>query len=467
MPIEFAPPAAGVQPFNITPVQYSDPLETLARMQQMRTQGIQQQTAQLGLQQAQMQMASNKAMLDAFVKGGGDPAKTEELMRGSGQVLPGDLIGFKNHMLDFQTKTANLRKDQQKILQDDTNQYAGYLQSVTDQDSLNAANQKATAAGISDSVQRLTTFPGDMQHVKAYANSLLGQAQLLENQLKGQQIETSEAQAGEAKAKTLEAQQAVTKGEAEATVRDIQAAPTDPATGTPTPQAWADLRKTHPTLPPQPTADYIGRLTRSTVAPEKQPEYDINQMKVRLGLMGNDKFDQFMMQYARSINKTPATLQPGEFMTGLGKYAELTADPVLRAIAIGQKGLQEQLTRAQVASLLNENAIEGFARDLLNLDMAPSQFNELRSGRVSWGPQVIQRAREMAAAEGKPFSMAALDAKFKTWENTETKFATGPEAQMIRSFDNLMQHTGLMEDARKALAGSDFPAMKAIANALG
>src|SRR5215471_2609146 len=109
MPIEFAPPAAGVQPFNITPVQYSDPLETLSRMQQMRTQGLQQQQAQLGLQQAQMQMASNKAMLDAFVKGGGDMDKTEQLMRDSGQVLPNDLIGLKNHMLDFKTKTATLR----------------------------------------------------------------------------------------------------------------------------------------------------------------------------------------------------------------------------------------------------------------------------------------------------------------------------------------------------------------------
>jgi hypothetical protein len=73
MPIEFAPPPVGnLQGFQIPSPQSTDPLATLAQMQQMKTQRIQQQNAQLQLQQAQMKMASQKAMLQAFIDAGKD-----------------------------------------------------------------------------------------------------------------------------------------------------------------------------------------------------------------------------------------------------------------------------------------------------------------------------------------------------------------------------------------------------------
>ena len=472
MPVDMAPPQLPLQGYNIPAPQYTDPLETIARMQQMKTQALQQQQAQLGLQQAQLKLGSNQAMMKAFVQGGGDIDKTVQLMSQSGQVLPDDMIALQNHLQDYKTKAANLRKDQQQILKDDTNQYAGYLDGVTDQDSLNAANAKAKQAGIGDNVQRLTVYPGDAAHVKAFSNSLLGQSQLLDQQLKGEQI-TKEKEAAKTEQLTQQVKkQEIAKGTNEQLQLDIQSAekdPNDPAGITPSPAAWQRIASNPAykdlNLPPSITPQYISQLT---VPAKDLPDYQLKQMKQKLGIFGDGPEEQYLARYARSIGKTSvADLTFPEYRTGMNLYAQDKQDPQMRQIALAQKNLQEQMTKATLASLPTPDSIDMFARMALNHDMAPSQFNELRSGRVAWAPQLFTRAAQIAQQEGKTFSPSTLEAEYKSMQGTEEKFANGPEAQMARSFSNLMEHVGLIDEARKALAGNNLPLLQAIGNGIG
>jgi hypothetical protein len=470
MPIDMAPPQLPLQGYNIPAPQYTDPLETLARMQQMKTQAIQQQQANLGLQQAQLKLDSNKAMMDAFVKGGGDIDKTMNFMSQSGKVLPEDMITLQNHLQDYKTKAATLRKDQQQILKDDTNQYAAFLNGATDQESLNAANAKAQQVGIGDNVPRLTVWPGDVDHVKAFANSLLGQSQLLDQQLKGEQIKREQAGTASELAKTQETQQNVAKGDVEAAVRDIQLSAKDPATGTPTPDSWARIRALHPNLnlEPVPTKEGIANLTGAAVPVKDQADYQLKQLRLRLGMFGDSPEEQYLARYAQTLGKKSlADLTFSEYRAGMQKYAEDKQDPQMRQIAMQQKNLQEQLTQAQVASLPNPKAIDLYANMLLSHDMSPDQFAELRSGRVAWAPQVFQRAAQIAQSQGKAFSPATLEADYGAMRDTEKTFATGPEAQMARSFSNLMEHVGLIDQARKALGTGNIPLLRAIGNSIG
>lgn len=183
MPIEFAPPSAQVQPFQIPAAQYTDPLETLARMGQLRTQNLQQQNTQLQLQQSQMQLASQRGMLAAFVQAGNDPDKAVDLMMQSGQVLAPDIMGFQTHLQDYKNKIATWRKDQQEIAAKDFDTASGAYQNVDSVDALNAANAKLRKQGVNEDAL-ITAYPGDPEHMKAMANGLGMYSQILERQSK-------------------------------------------------------------------------------------------------------------------------------------------------------------------------------------------------------------------------------------------------------------------------------------------
>jgi hypothetical protein len=200
------------------------------------------------------------------------------------------------------------------------------------------------------------------------------------------------------------------------------------------------------------------------------PDYQLKQKKLQMGIFGDNPEEQFLARYAQSLKgqgKSIADLSFPEYTRGMQLYAESKQDPVMRQIAMSQKNLQEQMTRATLASLPTPESIDTFANMMLNHDMSPSQFSELRSGRVAWAPQVFTRATQIAQQTGKPFSPSTLESEYRTMQGTEDKFANGPEAQMARSFSNLMEHVGLLEEARKALPGKNLPFMQAIGNSIG
>src|SRR5215472_8105143 len=203
MPIEFAPPQVDSGTLNIAPVQYTDPLQTLAQMSQLRTQGLQQQTAQIGLQEAQIKMDSHRAMLNAFTQGGGDPDKTYQAAIQSGRVLPEDLTALQTHILTMRKDAAALNQAQRTQFNANLDAYHGLLEVVTDQAGMDAANQEAQRRGLLTPVSPQMSFTPltqftDPTHLTAYLNGLEGHQKILEDASK--QAQTTEATAKGAQA---------------------------------------------------------------------------------------------------------------------------------------------------------------------------------------------------------------------------------------------------------------------------
>ncbi len=266
--------SGNLQGFQIAPVQSTDPLQTLAQMSQLRTQGLQQQEANLQLKQQQMQMDSNKAMMQAFVDGGGDPDKTQTLVNRDPSILASDKIGLQTHMLDLATKRSALTEQQRKIQDDENDHWAGLLDGAQNQDDVNSALARGLQegykppAGMVDAQGNMTQFT-DPQHIKAYSNGLLSLSKLDAAKLSQQQVATSAAQASEANTRNAIAQRTQA-------IAEIQGA-ADPATGMPALTDYTAIKQRYPQagLPDVLTPGALKLLTRSTVAAKEQPEYDI------------------------------------------------------------------------------------------------------------------------------------------------------------------------------------------------
>jgi len=120
--IEFAPPGPEVQPFQITPPQSSDPLETLARLQAIKGQQLSQQSTQQEMQQRQMQIDQTRQInaaymgaltTDASGKSTIDTAKLSNALatHGAGAAIPTVMKGIT----DFQKSTADLAETNGKV----------------------------------------------------------------------------------------------------------------------------------------------------------------------------------------------------------------------------------------------------------------------------------------------------------------------------------------------------------------
>jgi len=194
-----------LQGFQIAPPQSADPLETLARMSQLRTQGLQQQQANLQVQQQQLQLASNKAIMQAMAEGGGDLEGTMNAMKNHPNILPQDWLGIQQHAMQYATQQAALTKDKLGIQNEQHEQWASLLKAkpVDSQDALNSVIRQGVARGLPvpqeflDQQGNVMPYTGDPQHYVAMANGL----QLLP-QLSKQNLE--EMQAGEASGKQIE-----------------------------------------------------------------------------------------------------------------------------------------------------------------------------------------------------------------------------------------------------------------------
>lgn len=194
-----------LQGFQVTPAQSIDPLQTLAQMGQLRNQQIQRQQAGLQLEQGRMELASNKAMMDAFARGNGDWDATEKLLDASPNILPSARMALEQHRLQIRKDIVGLTEQEFNLAQKNRDRYAGLLEGAYSQDLINKANQDFIQGGgsfadpndpQSRGVTPLTTFT-DKNHVDAFRNGLLLESQQKELALK-------EAQAGEASGKQIE-----------------------------------------------------------------------------------------------------------------------------------------------------------------------------------------------------------------------------------------------------------------------
>jgi hypothetical protein len=289
-----SPPSPELQPFTTQGPAYSDPLQTLAQMQEMRTRGMQQQVAGLGLQQARLKMNSQKALLDAFVKGKGDLDQTYQNAVQSGEVLPEDLTSFQTHKVKYEQDVAALDEKKRTMLGEDINNYLGTISGVKDQPALEAANAAAQKRGLFQSGKFAPLMQYDDTHLAAYTNSLLGLKTIVDRAKEQAGIAKTAAETEESKAKTTEIGQKTAIGERALAISEIRSAPVDPATGTPTPAAWDAIVKAHPSLrlPEQPTRQYIDQLAESTVNEKDIPEYRIKQAEanaIKAYASGNPK----------------------------------------------------------------------------------------------------------------------------------------------------------------------------------
>lgn len=468
MPIEFAPPAPNLQGFQIPAAQYTDPLQTLSQMGQLRNQNLQAQAAQMQIQQEQIKLRDLNGMRAAMQQWDGkNPDDLFTAARQNG-VSPTTLLDMQNKLLAHQeamqkldTETVTNAKAHNKRL----SSLLAPVEKETDPGEQENLWNDAIAQGVKQGDIKAAdvaqfAYPGP-EGVKKRRVSLDYEQYLLE-QKSEQEIAASQETARKTK---LENQ----KADREQAAQEIQAA-IDPATGVPSPADWARIQKAHPqvTLPDMPTPGSVQQFTRAAVPVEKQPEYDINSMKAKLGLMGNTEFDQYMVQYARSQGLTPATLQPAQWIAGATKYnREVTKDPMMEAMLLQMRTSQLAMEKTQLAAVPTKEQIHSMGVDLYNGDMSPDELSLIKQRSINDANQIIDEARKEGIAKGKPFSLANAEIAYRTRQKTEEAFARGPEAQMVRSFDNLIAHTGMMWDARKALSSSDLPTIKAIAGALG
>ena len=476
MPIEFAPPPVGnLQGFQIPGPQYSDPLQTLAQMQQMKTQRLQQQQAGLQLQQEQMNMQSQQGMMRAYQEAGGDLEKMAQIAPKYG-VLPDHLMKIQQTFAEMankraQTKLYGSEADKNAMAAQDQEHDLLYQAYQPVFDEKDPAKQQALVGQIN---QNLTNQGWDPKKLLQYNGpDSVTQAQHAYTTWNGIKARAEEAEKAATTAKTKVETAGLDRQRA---IADIQTADMDPQTGTPTPAAWAALKAKYPNvdLPESaPSKQWLDKFVRSGVVPKDQPEYDINQFKKDMGLMGNTEYDQYMAKYAQSLNKKAKDLNFDETRAGTQLYAKDKMDPTLYALAVGQKGLQENLLRSQTQNLPSDEDIQYYGKAMATGDATLQQIRELGTRGGNFTPRAVRAAEEYVQKNGnplfpgKPFSMANLESALDTRDTTEKKFSTGPEAQMIRSFDNLMQHTDLLDKARLALKNGNVPALNAIANRFG
>lgn len=352
MPLEFGPPPGGnVQGFQIAPVQTADPLQTLAQMNQLRNQNLQQQNITQEMQQRQTQLDSNQAMMQAMADGNGKYDDTHDLMVKSGKVLPQDLQAFETHAQAIRLNAAQQKKVDFENLSNDRETYATKIAQATSQEDIDKTNQWAETNNISTDIPRVNQWTDPLTN-KAHAHSILLLNQ--QEQLAHEEAETAGLTATAATQKAQAARLETENAFQQRTLglQDVMAAQTD-KDGRPLPAAWSAIRAKYPSLnlPDVPLDKQgIAQLIRSQIIPDKLPEYDLMVIKANMGMLGNSDLDQYMARYAVGKGKTLPQLTMDEYNAGLrtaqdaGVVAPTEVNLALRA-ASGDKQAQVALNR--------------------------------------------------------------------------------------------------------------------------
>lgn len=218
--------------------------------------------------------------------------------------------------------------------------------------------------------------------------------------------------------------------------------------------------------------DKVATLQKSLGVPvAEQPKFDLDRAKLRMGVFGDSEFDMFLGKNAGQFKnadgtpKTAAQLTGPEFNSLLGNYAQVKQDPVMRDMAIASKGLQEAMLRVQTDLNPTPEDIHMLAQNMVNHTMAPSQFSEIKARGTASGAglKIVTEAQRI----DPNFSMERADAEYNAMKQTETKFTSGKEADLVRSNNVAMEHLGMLDQARQAMANGNFQVLNYLANGLG
>lgn len=193
--------------------------QMMALRQQAQLNPIQLQSAQLQLQQEQMNVGSQNALMQAYTQAGGDPDQTLRLAAQTGKVLPKDMLAFQQQQLAYKTGLANLTKTQLETMQSQNGELRDAIDPIfqlPQEQQVPAANRLlAQLHGMNPAQmqlqygltpQQLSQLPpGAIQSVdqlKFFEATLAGHEKATEEQLKAAQAEKTTAEIPGARAES-------------------------------------------------------------------------------------------------------------------------------------------------------------------------------------------------------------------------------------------------------------------------
>lgn len=363
------------------------PLRQQEMQADLTTKNLANQQTQIGLQEAQIiQQAFRNPK---YRKSDGTFDYSGALSDLQGQVRPSTLQGMQT-FIDTHAKNAAdtsklvqeaedlKRKGEAQDRQYHSDLFAGLLDNYTPQ------NVMATLAGLPPRYAK--EAPALWQQYQADPDAFKQEI----GNLITPETKDRLAKLAQTKASTAETNQKVITGNLDLAARTVPDNPEDWA------KWYAGLDdETKRRVPANYSAAAADKVRRMGVSVEKQPEWDLNSYKAKMGLVGNTEYDQFLVQYAKSLGKTPAQLTPEEGLASFGAYAEKKQDPQMRAAALAQKNLSDVLKQIQIDQQPTKDQASLLADDIVNHRLAPDQISQIRGrGNGSLGLMVYEAAKK-------------------------------------------------------------------------
>ena len=431
-------------------------------------------------------MKSQQAMLQAFVDGGGNPDKTQQIVMTHPDILPSDKIGLQTHMLDLAKQKLALSKDQLDLQDQQNDHWANLLMGAKNQDDVNAAVARGVQSGykppaeLIDAQGNIQQFT-DPMHIQAYANSLLSYSKMDAQKLVQQQTAEAGAKTAESTAAAGEATTRNAIAQRTQAIAEIQGA-ADPATGMPALTDYTAIKQRYPQagLPDVLTPGALKLLTRSTVAAKEQPEYDIktaqadamkawragdpsqiDQMVDKIAPV-SDPMNATTKQYLHGLVNSGGTME--QFQQGVKdlydhrKQIATDTDPTVQAAKI-------QVAKAEAQNRQNIT-IQGMGTPDQPSTMAQMVANYQVPLQTVLARTPLQ-ARDNLMGQIKAINPQFQEQYYQTFQKTENDAATGDLGKSSKALNTMTGHLQVLKNASDALGGGNIPVLNKIAQSIG
>lgn len=408
---------------KVEPFKLNDPMETYTKMLSLKnliqTNKQNEQLFPLKLQEAQdtaaaqnlkmtamqQQQAEQKIVQEEYVKAGGDLDELFKVL--PAKVSPTTLATTQKAFADSQEALMKMQSQKRALMVSGSQRLGEIANSMTDDDSYSQGILQAYNEGLID----VNAAKKDLQRG----------------------FDPKFVDGIKAKARTVEQMDAKNRAD----VKEAREAP----------QAEATLAKT------------------------KAETQELLSKSHQGGLTGKDAIlaNTWMQQNAKG--KTFAQLNPEETSQMMQYIKSASASPedeALKQATLATKQQTLAMNQSAMQNITTPEDYQNIAQMVVDKRLAPSQFNELRTTGMMGGKMFVpsQVLKDVLKIDPK-FSWMRADAEYKAMASTETKFASGTESNLVRSNNVALEHLGLLDEARKALANGNVTALNTVANALG
>ena len=489
MPIEFAPPAANLQGFNVPPPQSTDPLQTIAQIGQLRNQNLQQQGLQQELalggiktQQAQEDLADQQKLRQTYSKWSQSKnPNLDDLITQAGQagVGPRTLIPLQQSITEQRLKLAGAKEAEFKntaSAQAQTTQGLNAVASVpADQPDQRAAawqteRGKLISGGFATPGDIPETYPGD-QAFEELRHHNRTQDQEIAIAREQREATSSAATTAGTQATTEETKLKTVAATRVQLLADLRAAPKDPITGTPVPAAWASIISNPAykglNLPGQPPSKAtMTDLVESTIPEKDLPEYRIKQAEA-------DAIKAYAATSPQQLEAQVDSIMPPSDPMNAPTKALLKA-----AISRGDfKGVQsifrdayDQRGRVQVAKETAQNRQNITIQGLGSVDQPSTMAQMIANYQVPLQTALARTppaARNALLDQVKSLNPQFQEQNYQAYQKTENDATSGKLAESSRALNTMMGHLGTLNQAADALNNGDIQILNRIANTIG